>query len=393
MDPIRIAVIGIGNIGTLHLGNIERLHTKLHLTAVCDIVPEKAQRAAARYGCAAYTDAEVLLKDGVADAVIIATPHYFHTTIGIAALDSRHHVLVEKPLSVHKADAERLIAAYERACARGETPTFAAMFNQRTDPRYRKMRQLVQQGELGALIRVNWIITNWFRTEAYYASSDWRATWAGEGGGVLLNQCVHNLDLFQWICGMPSKVWGFCGIGKHHAIEVEDEVTAYLEYPNGATGVFITSTGEAPGTNRLELNGDRGRVVLEDGLGPGRDLTFTRTEVSVMEFNRTSHSAYDQPLAWQVSFPINGSGGQHAEVLENFADAIQNGAPLIAPAEEGLHSVELANAMLYSTLTGEPVTLPLDGEAFERELQKLIATSSYVKTTRDDVQVDIQASF
>jgi len=387
MDPIRIAVIGIGNIGTLHLGNIERLRTKLHLTAVCDIVPEKAQRVATRYGCAAYTDAEVLLKDGVADAVIIATPHYFHTTIGISALDSGHHVLVEKPISVHKADAERLIAAYDRARTRGEAPVFAAMFNQRTDPRYRKVRQLVQQRDLGALIRVNWIITNWFRTEAYYASSDWRATWAGEGGGVLLNQCVHNLDLFQWICGMPSKVWGFCGIGKHHAIEVEDEVTAYLEYPNGATGVFITSTGEAPGTNRLELNGDRGRVVLEDGLGPGRDLTFTRTEASVMEFNRTSNSAYDQPPAWQVSFPISGSGGQHAEVLENFADAILSGVPLVAPAEEGVHSVELANAMLYSTLIGEPVTLPLDGAAFEHELQRLIATSSYVKTSRDDVDI------
>lgn len=393
MDSVRIAVIGIGNIGNLHLGNIEKLPAKLHLTAVCDIVPEKAHAAAARYGCAAYTDAETLLKDGVCDAVLIATPHYSHTPIGITALDSGHHVLVEKPISVHKADAERLIAAYERVRARGEAPVFAAMFNQRTDPRYRKVRQLVQQGELGALLRVNWIITNWFRTEAYYASSDWRATWAGEGGGVLLNQCVHNLDLFQWICGMPSKLWGFCGIGKHHAIEVEDEVTAYLEYPNGATGVFITSTGEAPGTNRLELHGDRGRVVLEDGLGPGRDLSFTRTEVSVTEFSRTSNAAYDQPPAWQVSFPISGSGGQHAEVLENFADAILHGAPLIAPAEEGIRSLELANAMLYSTLIGGPVALPLDDAAFERELQGLIARSTYVKSTRADVHVDMQASF
>ncbi|MBN1922387.1 MAG: Gfo/Idh/MocA family oxidoreductase [Anaerolineae bacterium] len=393
MDPIRIAVIGIGNIGTLHLANIEKLSSKLHLTAVCDIIPEKAERAAARFGCAAYSEADALLKAHVCDAVIISTPHYLHTTFGIAALDAGYHVLVEKPISVHKADAERLIAAYACARTRGEAPVFAAMFNQRTDLRYRKVRQLVQQGELGALMRVNWIITNWFRTEAYYVSSDWRATWAGEGGGVLLNQCVHNLDLLQWICGMPSKVWGFCGIGKHHAIEVEDEVTAYLEYPNGATGIFITSTGEAPGTNRLELHGERGRVVLEDGLGPGRDLTFTRTEVSVPEFNRTSNSAYDQPPAWQVTFPISGSGGQHAEVLENFADAILNGVPLIAPAEEGLHSVELANAMLYSTLTGEAVTLPLDGAAFERELQRLIATSSFVKISRDDVHVDIQASF
>ena len=255
MKKVRLAVVGIGNIGTLHLGNIEK-EPKVELTAVCDIVPEKAKAAAEKYGVKAYFDSDTMLNDHVCEAVIIGTPHYFHTTIGIAAMDSGHHVLVEKPISVHKADCERLIAAHER----NTDTVFAAMFNQRTDPYYQKIRNIVLSGELGRLLRVNWIITDWFRTQAYYDSGGWRATWAGEGGGVLLNQCPHNLDLLQWICGMPEKIRGFCDIGKRHNIEVEDEVTAFMEYPDGCTGLFVTSTGEAPGTNRLEIAGDQGKI-------------------------------------------------------------------------------------------------------------------------------------
>ncbi|MDF1512469.1 MAG: Gfo/Idh/MocA family oxidoreductase, partial [Anaerolineae bacterium] len=260
MEKVKLAVIGLGNIGTLHLGNIEK-EPRVELTAVCDIVPEKAKAAAEKYGVKAYFDADNLLEDKVCEAVIIGTPHYFHTTIGIAAMDSGHHVLVEKPISVHKADCERLIAAHDR----NTDMIFAAMFNQRTDPYYQKIRDIVHSGELGHLLRINWIITNWFRTQAYYDSGGWRATWAGEGGGVLLNQCPHNLDLLQWIGGMPERVRGFCAIGKRHTIEVEDEVTAFLEYPDGCTGLFVTSTGEAPGTNRLEIAGDRGKLVYENG--------------------------------------------------------------------------------------------------------------------------------
>jgi predicted dehydrogenase len=378
-DKVRLAVIGIGVIGNLHLRNIERLD-QVELAAVCDIVPEKARTAAERYGCPAYTDSDTLLRDRVCDAVLIATPHYDHAAIGIAALESGHHVLVEKPISVHKADCERLIAAYRKS----EDLVFCAMFNQRTDPHYRKIKQLVDQGELGDFLRIAWIITDWFRTEAYYASGGWRATWAGEGGGVLLNQCPHNLDLLQWICGMPTKVWGFCGLGKRHDIEVEDEVTAYLEYPGGCTGIFVTSTGEAPGTNRFEIAGEQGKLVLEGG-----QLTFTRNEMPACEFSRTSEALFAKPDVWNVTFPINGNGGQHMEILENFAGAILEGKGLIAPAEEGIHSVELANAILLSSLTGEPVELPLDGEAFESELKKLIESSTFVEAEGSAVQGDI----
>jgi predicted dehydrogenase len=379
---VRLAVIGAGGIGSLHMRNIEKLD-KVKLVAVCDIVPERAQAVGEKYGCRVYTDSDVLLKDRVCDAVLISTPHYAHTTIGIAALESGHHVLVEKPISVHKADCERLIAAHK-----DKSLVFAAMFNQRTDPHYCKIKQLVDEGVLGDFLRVSWIITDWFRSQAYYDSGSWRATWAGEGGGVLLNQCPHNLDLLQWICGMPSQVWSRCNMGKRHAVEVEDEVTAYMEYPNGCTGIFVTSTGEAPGTNRFEIAAENGKLVLENGR-----LTFARNEVPVTEFLRTSEELFAKPGVSVEIFEIEGHGGQHMEILENFCDAILEGAELIAPAEEGIRSVELANAMLYSSLTCAPVNLPLDGAAFERELKKLVESSTFVKAAEKEVEGDINKSF
>jgi predicted dehydrogenase len=368
MKEVRLGVIGVGGMGGGHArsvlaGKIERLR----LTAVSDINPQTLEKFADPVR--RFTDSRALIQSGEVDAVLIATPHFDHTATGIAALANGLHVLVEKPLSVHKADAERLIAAWK-----GEQQVFAAMFNQRTDPQYQRIRRLVQNGELGALQRVCWIVTNWFRSQTYYNSGGWRATWKGEGGGVLLNQCPHNLDLMQWICGMPVRVRGFCGLGKRHDIEVEDEVTAYLEYANGATGVFITSTGEAPGTNRLEICGDRGKVVLENG-----ELRFTRNETPASEFSRTTQEGFATPPVWHVTFPPVDNGTQHVGILRNFTEAILDHAPLLAPAPEGIHSVELANAMLYSSLIGQTVELPLDGVAYEAHLQKLIRESKFTK--------------
>jgi predicted dehydrogenase len=248
------------------------------------------------------------------------------------------------------------------------------MFNQRTDRYYRKIRQLIRDGALGEIRRVNWVITNWFRTEAYYGSSDWRATWAGEGGGVLLNQCPHNLDLLQWMLGQPQRVRAFCHFGKHHVIEVEDEVTAYLEFAGGATGVFIASTGEAPGTNRLEIAGERGKLVYENDR-----IAFTRNAVPMSEFSRQAKEGFSAPQTRDSAVPAQDHGGQHNEILRNFTDAILDGVPLIAPAAEGIHSVELANAMLYSTWIGRTVELPLDGQRYKRALQRKIAGSKFGK--------------
>jgi predicted dehydrogenase len=367
MDKIRLGIAGLGNMGTMHAtsvlaGKINRLE----LTAVCDADPAKAAQFPQVKG---FSSADAMIGAGLIDAMLIATPHYSHTTIGITALQAGLHVLVEKPLSVHKADCERLIAAHQ-----DQRQIFAAMFNQRTDPSYRRIRNLIQEGELGEIRRINWIITDWFRTGAYYASGSWRATWAGEGGGVLLNQCPHNLDLLQWMFGMPKRVRAFCHFGRYHDIEVEDDVTAYLEFANGATGVFITSTGEAPGTNRLEITAEGGRVVYEDN-----EIHHWRNTVPMSAFSRTAEQAFARPENVDTLIPAADHGGQHIEVLQNFADAILSGQPLIAPAGEGIHSVELGNAMLLSTWLDQTIELPLDASRFERLLRQHIRKSRFKK--------------
>ncbi len=385
MKPVTLGVIGIGNMGHGHIKNIISQQAKgCTLAAVCDIDP--AAYADIDPDCPRFTCSQELIRSGLVEAVLIATPHYDHTTIGVDALANGLHVMVEKPISVHRADAERLIAAYKARPRRKQV--FAAMFNQRTNPRYQKIRQLVRSGELGEIRRVNWIITNWFRTDAYYASGGWRATWAGEGGGVLLNQCPHQLDLLQWMLGMPTRVQAQCRFGQWHDIEVEDDVTAHLTFANGATGVFVTTTGESPGTNRLEIVGERGKLVEEDGR-----LLFTRNEQEMTAYSRSAATGFGGPAVWNCDIPITGHGGGHSEILTNFCQAIRGKAKLIAPAEEGIHSVELANAMLLSTWQNKAIDLPLSGRVYERLLKARIAEAGQRPRRRKRVVKRNRAGF
>ncbi len=383
MNIVRLGILGVGNMGATHAQSVlDGKVRRAQLTAVCSRSPARLAPFAGKVKT--FTHAGELIADGDVDAVLIATPHPSHPPLGIHALQAGRHVLVEKPIATHTAEAQRLLAAHTDA-----KRVFAVMFNQRTDPFYRKIREMVRAGELGEVRRIQWTVTHWFRPEAYYATGGWRATWAGEGGGVLLNQAMHNLDLLQWMFGRPARLRAFCRFGRYHHIEVEDDVTAYLEYPNGATAVFVTSTGEAPGCNRLEVAGDRGRLVYENDA-----LTFWRNEVPASEFSRASQKPFDAPPVTEVRLPVSGHGGQHVEVLQNFVDAILDGAPLIAPAAEGLHSVELANAMLYSTLTERMVELPLDGAAYERTLKGLIGRSRPASPeARQPTVVDFGKSF
>ncbi len=382
MDKVRIGIIGMGNMGKYHAdylinGGVKRAE----LVAVCSPSPHKLE---SYKPLAIHSDGEALIRSGDIDAVVIATPHYQHTTLGMAALDAGVHLMVEKPISAHKADAERLIAK----SAEKPDVVFAGMFQLRTEPRYAKIRKLIQDGELGEIVRINWIITDWFRSEAYYSSGGWRATWKGEGGGVLLNQCLHQLDALQWLCGMPSKVRSFVQLGRYHNIEVEDNVTAYFEYANGATGVFISSTGEAPGSNRFEIAGSRGKIVLENDR-----LQFTRNESCMLEFSKTSKIGFMKPEVWDVEIPIGNAEVPHAILMQNFVNAILDKEPVIAPGADGLHSVELANVMLYSGLINETVDLPMDGAAFETKLQQLIADSKFEKKVVEVSDEDFAQSF
>jgi predicted dehydrogenase len=262
------------------------------------------------------------------------------------------------------------------------------MFQFRTEPRYLEMQKLIQRGELGQVVRVNWVITDWYRTEAYYASGGWRATWKGEGGGVLLNQCLHQLDTLQWLVGMPARVRGFCQIGRYHNIEVEDNVSIFMEWSSGATGVFVSSTGETPGTNRFEMAGTRGKVVLENNK-----LTFTRNDADMIEFSRSAKTGFDKPAVSSQEIPFGNAAAPHAALMQNFVDAILDGKPLLVPGEEGIHSVELANVMLYSSLINQTVELPMDGAAFEKKLQELIAGSKFQKKVVEISGDDFTKSF
>jgi predicted dehydrogenase len=379
MKPVRLGIIGMGNIGSHHAeyllaGKVKRCELKAVSDAFVDKLAPYQQR-----GLKVFSEGEDLIRSGEVDAVIVATPHFQHTTLGIAALQAGLHVMVEKPISATKADAERLIAV------RRQHPklVFGGMFQMRTESRYVKIKKIIADGELGEVVRFSWIVTEWFRTEAYYASGGWRATWKGEGGGVLINQCLHQLDMLQWLLGMPARVRGFVQLGRFHKIEVEDDVTTYMEFPNGANGTFISTTGEAPGTNRLEISGAMGKLLLEND-----QLIFLRNDVSMIELCKTAKLGFQKPNVSKSEIPIPPEPAQHATLTQNFVDAIQDGTGLIAPGEEGIHSIELANAMLYSGLTGQTVELPLDSAAYERKLNELIAASKFekkvVKTSSED---------
>src|ERR1051325_6208520 len=381
MKNIRLGIIGMGNMGKFHADYLQNQKvSRCELTAVSDAFPANLERYK-QYKT--FDSSEALIRSGAVDAVIIATPHYLHTSIGIDALQNGLHVLVEKPISVHKADCERLLAAHKNPKL-----IFSAMFQQRTEPKYRKLKSLIQNGELGELVRVNWIITDWFRTEAYYASGGWRATWKGEGGGVLLNQCLHQLDVLQWLLGMPARVRGFCQLGRFHDIEVEDNVTSYLEWANGATGAFVTSTGEAPGTNRFEIVGTRGKLVLENNK-----LHFTRNDADMIEFSKAAKVGFSKPDVWNCEIQFENAPNAHAILMQNFVNAILDGEPLIAPGEDGMGSVELANVILYSSLIDLPVRLPMDACAFEIKLQELIANSKLEKKVVEITNDDFTKSF
>lgn len=371
---VRYGIVGYGNMGSGGGGIIRNNVKEVEIAAVCDVNPERLEVAKKDFGSdlLTFTKYEDMLKCGKIDAVYIATPHYFHPEMVRQALQADLHALCEKPAGVYTQQVQDM---YDVIKGRKNKTLFAMMFNQRTVPAHQKIKQLLDSGEFGKVLRINWIITNWFRTQSYYNSGGWRATWKGEGGGVLINQCPHQLDLWQWFFGMPERVRAFCGFGKYHKIEVEDDVTAYMEYKNGATGVFITTTGEAPGTNRLEITTTRGKVVFEHGK-----LTFTRTISDMREFCDKDPRGFATPDTWTCEIPVNAGDFGHKEIHENFSAAILRGEKLVARGEEGINGLTLGNAMLLSAWTDDWAPLPIDSKKFFSLLQKKITSSKAKKT-------------
>lgn len=379
-NPVRLGIIGLGNIGQQH---IEHIHTSVRgceITAICSRQPkaisglEKARH---------FSDYRQLMDSGLVDAVLIATPTMAHFEQAGYALSKGLHLLVEKPMGLSCQEGEQLIAQHSQ-----KQQVFALMLNQRTDPLFITMKEFVDSDRIGAIQRTQWTMTNWFRPEVYFKVSDWRATWKGEGGGLLVNQCIHNLDIFQWICGLPVSVQGFCGFGKYHDIEVEDEATAYLRYSNGASGLFVGSTGEAPGINRFDIVGDLGTLSFD-----GDRLTLVSNSDSASEFSKTTRDMFGTPATTSQDITPDRQVNQHAQVIQNFIDAIREQAPLIAPAEQGLHSLALANAILLSSWENKTVDLPLDSASYQQALEQHMAQSSLRKKADIEVSIDMTQSY
>ena len=380
MSVLRLGVIGLGNIGQQHIKHIQS--GAVEECVITALSSRNDSHLTEMLNAKHFTDYHDLIDSGLCDAVLIATPTMNHLEMGLYALKKGLHVLMEKPLGLSISQGDELLAAA------GPEQVFALMLNQRVAPVFAKMKEVIDAGSLGELQRTHWTMTNWFRPEVYFQVSDWRATWYGEGGGLLLNQCIHNIDIFQWLTGMPTAVNGFCGFGKYHNIEVEDEATAYFQYKNGATGVFVGSTGEAPGVNRLDIVGDKGMLSFD-----GEKLLFTENSPSTSQFNKETTDMFGQPSANKTDITPTETVNQHAIVISNFAQAILNNEALIAPAKQGLDSLAIANAILWSAWCGERITFPLDSNGYQKALDEKLSQSVLREKSDIKVNVDMEASY
>ncbi len=373
---LKLGIIGVGNIGS---GHVERVTgggcPDIIITAVADRRASRREWAEkALPEAKVFVEGSDLIKSGACEAVLICTPHYQHPTLAVEAFEAGLHVLCEKPAGVYTLQVRDMIAAADKH----PELTFGMMFNQRTNCVYRKMKEMIDGGEIGEIKRMSWIVTDWYRTQYYYDSGAWRATWAGEGGGVLLNQCPHQLDLLQWLCGLPAKVHAFAQEGKWHDVEVEDDVTAYLEFPNGATGTFITTTGDAPGTNRLEITGTKGTLICDYN-----GLIFKKLAMNEREWCATCKEGFRKPDCETITVETDGKNEQHTGVMNAFAAAIEKGEALVADGREGINGLMLSNAIHLSAWTGETVSLPIDEKKFYDMLMEKC------KTSRHKEEVDV----
>ena len=390
-NKLKLGIVGVGNMGRGHINNYaDGRMPEIEITAVADIDESKFAFAQEKIpGVACFSTATEMFNSGLCEAVLIATPHYFHPPMAKEAMEAGLHVMSEKPAGVYTKAVRELIEFTKTS-----DKTYAIMFNQRTNCLYRKMKELIDSGKYGDIKRVSWIITDWFRTQQYYNSGSWRATWEGEGGGVMLNQCPHQLDLWQWLCGMPTKVRAFCHEGKWHDIEVEDDVTIYVEYPNGATGTFITTTGDCPGTNRLEITLDRAKLLV-DFSSPTGDGSLWVYELSgsTAEYIYKAEEGFAKLGGAWKKVETDGKNEQHVGVMNAFAAHILRGEPLVADGAEGINGLTISNAAFLSSWLNETVTLPLDEDLFYAKLQEKIKNSNHVKVVNEKTESDMSSTY
>ena len=332
----RLAVVGIGRMGSRHARNIAKGAIKgARLVAVCDVDSQKLKDFGEKFKVAVYSDLQDMLSKEDLDGVIIATPHYSHVELAKSCINKGVNTLVEKPISVTVKEAKQLIDTLEQ----NPNVIGAMMFNQRTNRMYRKAKQLIDSGAIGKVQRVNFIVTDWYRTQFYYDMGGWRASWSGEGGGTLINQCVHQLDVLQWLVGMPKSVLAYCST-KNRNITTENDVTAVMRYDEFDC-VFTASTHEVPGTNRLEIAADKGKIVVEKFK-----MNYYLNQKSESQINQLSTRDYGNKadkkskkhkLSYGLGRMIyDGIYGQQARIITNFVQALESKSKdaLIAKLEE-----------------------------------------------------------
>jgi len=367
MDIVRFGIIGVGGMGSGHARNMPKIE-EVRLTAVADIDPTALKTATDAFDVPGFPNATELINSGLVDAVIVATPHYFHPPIAIEAMKAGLHVISEKPMGVQVSEAQKMI---DTANKTGQT--LAVMFNQRSTPHIQAARKLVEQGRLGELYRTL-LVEGWYRSQAYYDSATWRATWKGEGGGVIMNQAPHWLDLFTWLGGLPSRVLGRT-MTRQHRIEVEDEVSALLEYKNGATGYLHESVNEAPTSSRIELCGEYGKLVVEKDR-----IRFWEVPQGVRAYSDSSDQMWGSPEAREVEVEVEQRESGHAAIVRNVARHIMYGEPLLTPGHDCINGLQLADAIMLSADRGNRwVDVPVSTRSFNAFIARKQAESQEKK--------------
>ena len=378
MTNVRFAVVGTGNIGQQHINLLRS--GKIEGATLAATVSRSGQRA--DISVPHFTSLESLLDAQCCDAVLIATPTMDHVSATRLAAQRGLHVLLEKPIAMSVGQSQALIKEIPKGIQ------FAVMLNQRFHPAYAAIKQLLDEGSIGKIQRYTWTMTAWYRPDVYYKVSCWRGTWPGEGGGLLINQCIHNLDIIQWLFGLPEKISANVAFGRYHDIDVEDEVTAMLGYESGCVGLLQASSGEAPGINRLEIIGDTGVISWND-----TDLTLQQADQSVSEHCATTREMFGMPSFTSQTLDLAGGVNQHAQVIQNFVDALTKGSSLLTPAKEGLGSLQLANGMLLSQWDDQTVNLPIDCQRYERLLSERVASSTLREALDIEVEIDMEKSY
>ncbi|MAQ10247.1 MAG: oxidoreductase [Gammaproteobacteria bacterium] len=375
---VRVGVVGTGNIGSQHILLLQSGKIKgAQLAATASRSASSLQTDVPH-----FKDYREMFSHADINAVLIATPTMSHVEIAQAAIQCGLPIMMEKPLAMSVGQAEKLLALVP------DHLQFAIMLSQRFDPAYARLKQLLMNNAIGNLQRIGWTMTKWYRPDIYYKVSRWRGTWPGEGGGLLINQCIHNLDVLQWLVGLPDSITAKVGFGKHHDIDVEDEVSAIMTFDNGAIGTLTASSGEAPGVNRLEIVGDRGSLILEHGV-----IDVLRADENVRTHCRTTHEMFGMPVFDREVIEITEESNQHAAVLQNFVDSLEIGSELLTPTEQGLGSLQLANGILLSAWNNETVTVPIDTNQYEARLQEKIHNASLRAPKDLQVETDMKKSY